>query len=308
VDKDVAPAFDLWKLGTPEPRLICVRVQVFQPETIEEALRVRVEVQDAVAVAGGTEVMPARSQGRRRGPLLDLSRVGGMRDVGDQDLLRLGAGVTCTQLIEQLAEPLPALALAAQTVGSRQIRNRATLGGALALADPSADLLAALLVMGGEVEVASVAGARRVGLEKFFTGPYASNLRDEELITAVHVRPARGPAAYGKIGARNAMARAACAVAVALDLTGRRAAIALAAVGPTPLRAATAEAIASAELPWEQTGPLDSEWLERIGALAARDAAPRSDSRGSSAYKRHAVAILSARVLARAWRGRSEWG
>jgi CO/xanthine dehydrogenase FAD-binding subunit len=290
-------------------------VQVFQPETLDGALQLRLEVEDAIPVAGGTEVMPARNRGRRPGPLLDLSRIGELRqagerdstDVGERDLLRLGAGVTCTQLIEQLDEQLPALALAARTVGSRQIRNRATVGGALALSDPSADLLAGLLVTGSEVEVASVAGARRVGLDQFFTGPHACDLREHELITAVRVRCARGPAAYGKVGARNAMARAACGVAVALDLPGRTAAIALAGVGPTPLRADAAEAVASAELPWEQSGPLDAEWLERIGALAAGEAAPRSDDRGSSAYKRHAVAVLTARLLARAWRGRSAW-
>jgi CO/xanthine dehydrogenase FAD-binding subunit len=282
-------------------------VQVFQPETLAEALQVRLDVKDAVPVAGGTEVMPARNRGKRPGPLLDLSRVGELHDVDERDLLRLGAGVTCTRLIEELAEQLPALALAGQTVGSRQIRNRATLGGALALADPSADVLAALLVSDAEVDVASVDGVRRVSLGRFFTGPHACDLHDDELIAAVRVRSARGPAAYGKVGARNAMARSACAVAVALDLPGRRAAIALAGVGPTPLRAREAEAIASAELPWEDPNPVDAERSERIGALAAREAAPRSDRRGSSAYKRHAVAVLTSRVLARAWRGRSMW-
>lgn len=267
----------------------------------------RLEVDNAIPVAGGTEVMPARNRGERLGPLLDLSRVAGFRDVDGQDFLRLAAGVTCTQLIEKLPDQVPALALAARTVGSRQIRNRATLGGALALADPSADVLAALLASGAEVELSSARGDRRIGLDEFFMGPYECDVHADELIAAVHVRSARGPAAYGKVGARSAMARAACAVAVALDPPGRRAAIALAGVGPTPLRAAAAEAVASAELPWEQPGPLEAGWLERIAALAARDAAPRSDRRGSSAYKRHAVAVLTSRVLARAWRGRSEW-
>lgn len=282
-------------------------MQVFQPEILEQALELRLKVKDAVPVAGGTEVMPARNRGQRPGPLLDLSRVRELRDVQERDPLRLGAGVTCTRLIEELAERLPALALAARTVGSRQIRNRATVGGALALADPSADVLAALLASDAELEVASVGGTRRVGLEQFLTGPYACDLRDDELIAAVHVRSARGPAAYGKVGARNAMARAACAVAVALDLSGRRGAIAFAGVGPTPLRATAAEAILSAELPWEHQSPLDPGWLERIGTLAATEAAPRSDRRGSSAYKRHAISVLTSRVLARAWRGRSEW-
>jgi CO/xanthine dehydrogenase FAD-binding subunit len=289
-------------------------VHVFQPSTLEEALRTRREVPDAVVVAGGTEVMPARNQGRRPGPLLDLSRVPELQSVGegtapeavdDRAPLRLGAGLTCTRLIEELADGVPVLATAARTVGSRQIRNRATLGGALALADPSADLLAALLAIGAEVEASSLAGSRRLALDSFLTGPYACDLRPEELVTAVWVRPARGPAAYAKVGARNAMARAACAVAVVLDLEARSAAIALAGAGPTALRARAAEELVSTQAPWEQAGELDPEFRARVGALAARESAPRSDRRGSAAYKRHAAAILTSRALARAWRART---
>jgi CO/xanthine dehydrogenase FAD-binding subunit len=289
-------------------------VHVFQPSTLEAALRTRREVPDAVVVAGGTEVMPARNQGRRPGPLLDLSRVDELRTVGegtaleaagDRAPLRLGAGLTCTQLIEELAEDVPALATAARTVGSRQIRNRATLGGALALADPSADLLAALLAIGAEVEASSLAGSRVLALDSFLTGPYACDLRPEELVTAVWVRPARGPAAYAKVGARNAMARAACAVAVVLDLEARSAGIALVGVGPTPVRARVAEEFVGTQAAWDQPGGLDTGLVARIGALAARESAPRSDCRGAAAYKRHAAAILTSRALARVWRART---
>lgn len=294
--------------GGVERRLSYGRVQVLQPETLEEALRSRREAPDSVAVAGGTEVMPERTQGRRPGQLLDLSRIGELRAVGDGkpgEPIRLGAGVTCTRLIEELAERVPVLAMAARTVGSRQIRNRATLGGAVALADPSADLLAALLALDGEIELSSFSGTRRLALGSFLTGPFTCDLRPEELVTAVLVAPAVGPAAYAKVGARNAMARAVCAVAVALDLTGRRAAIALAGMGPTTLRAGAAEGRFGAEAPWEQLGDLDPAWLSEVGAQAARDSAPRSDRRGSAEYKRHAAAVLTARALARAWRGRS---
>jgi CO/xanthine dehydrogenase FAD-binding subunit len=80
--------------------------------------------------------------------LLDLSRVPELSAVSEADGVRLGAGVTYTRLLEGLGRGVPVLALAARTIASRQVRNRATLGGALAIADPSADILCALVAPG----------------------------------------------------------------------------------------------------------------------------------------------------------------
>ena len=255
-------------------------------------------------MAGGTEVMPPRNRGQSLGPLLDLSRVDELGVVEDGDPIRLGAGVTYTRQLEELAERLPVLALAARTIASRQVRNRATLGGALAIADPSADILAALVAADAEVELVSEAGMRRLPVEGFLTGPYACDLRDDELIVAVLVPRAAGPAAYAKVGARNAMARAACAVAVVLDLARRTAMIGVAASAPTPVRAPAAEELVAAEAPWDEAGDLDAGWLRGVSALVSDATRPRSDRRGSAAYKRHAAAVLAGRALARAWRGR----
>jgi CO/xanthine dehydrogenase FAD-binding subunit len=279
---------------------------VIQPRSIEEALRVRREVPEAVVVAGGTEVMPLRNRGGRAGPLLDLSRVGELGLVEAGDPVRLGAGVTYTRQLEELAEPLPVLALAARTIASRQVRNRATLGGALAIADPSADILAALVASGADVEVGSLSGVRRVPVFDFLTGPYECDLGPDELILAVLMPRAAGPAAYAKVGARNAMARAACAVAVVLDTARRTAGICVAACAPTPVRATAAEELVAAEAPWDSGGELDPDLVSRVSALMAEATRPRSDGRGSVEYKRHAAAVLGGRALARAWRGPRE--
>jgi xanthine dehydrogenase iron-sulfur cluster and FAD-binding subunit A len=252
--------------------------------------------------------MPVRNRGGRPGPLLDLSRVDELKAVEDGDPIRLGAGVTYTRQLEELAEPLPVLALSARTIASRQVRNLATLGGALAIADPSADILAALVAAGADVELAAAGGVRRLPVAEFLTGPYSSDLGPEELIVAVLVPRAAGPAAYAKVGARNAMARAACAVAVVLDVVRRRAGISVAASAPTPVRAAAAEELVAAEAPWtEESGELDAGWLRKVGALVAQATGPRSDGRGSAEYKRHAAAVLAGRALARAWRERGGW-
>jgi xanthine dehydrogenase iron-sulfur cluster and FAD-binding subunit A len=246
--------------------------------------------------------MPLRNRGERPGPLLDLSRVAELRAVEDGDPIRLGASVTYTRQLEELAEPLPVLALAARTIASRQVRNRATLGGALAIADPSADILTALVAAGAEVELASASGGRLLPVADFLTGPYERDLGGDELIVAVRVPRAAGPAAYAKVGARNAMARAACAVAVVLDTERRAAGIAVAASAPTPVRAAAAEELVADEAPWGSGGELDAGFASRVGALVADATRPRSDGRGSEAYKRHAAAVLGGRALARAWR------
>jgi xanthine dehydrogenase iron-sulfur cluster and FAD-binding subunit A len=246
--------------------------------------------------------MPLRNRGERPGPLLDLSRVAELQAVEDGDPVRLGASVTYTRLLEELEEPLPVLALAARTIASRQVRNRATLGGALAIADPSGDVLAALVAAGADVELASASGVRRLPLVDFLTGPYERDLHADELIVAVRVPRAAGPAAYAKVGARNAMARAACAVAVVLDPARRTAGIAVAASAPTPVRASAAEEHMAAEAPWGSGEELDPGFVLRVGALVAEATHPRSDGRGSEAYKRHAAAVLGARALARAWR------
>ena len=275
-----------------------------RPTSLDEARAARRAVPDAVLVAGGTEVMPARLRGERPGPLLDLSRVPELRETRPGDVWRLGALTTFTRAVEELEAPLPVLGLAARTVASRAIRNRATLGGALAVADPSADVLAGLLAAGARVELAGDA-ARTLDLADFLTGPYATDLGPEEVIAAVHVPAARGPAAYAKVGARNAMARAAVAVAVSLDLADRTAAIAVAAAAPTSVRAPEAEALLAAEAGWDG-GPLDPGVLERVGAAVAAATRPRADRRGSVAYKRHAAAVLARRALARAWAARQE--
>jgi CO/xanthine dehydrogenase FAD-binding subunit len=282
-------------------------VSVIQPQTLGEALGARSDSPEAVVIAGGTEVMPFRNRGERPGPLLDLSRVDELRRVANGGPVRLGATLTYTRVIEELADRFPVLAAAARTIASRQVRNRATLGGALAVADPSGDILAALVASDAEVELASTEAARRLPVAAFLTGAYACDLRSDELITAVILpREATGPGAYAKVGARNAMARAACAVAVKLDPPRRSATIAIAACGPTPLRAPAAERLLAAEAAWTEPGELEPAALARVGRHVAEATRPRSDGRGSAAYKRHAAAVLAVRALRRVWRERME--
>lgn len=257
----------------------------------------------AVVIAGGTGVMLRRNASSSSGAVLDLSRVVGLADAErDGSVLRLGAGVTYTRVIEDLARELPGLAAASRTVASRQIRNRATLAGALVLADPSGDALAALAASDAEVEIHGSAGARRVPAATFVRGPGSADLGPDELVAALLVPRADGPVAYAKLGARNAMARAVCGVAVALHPEDRAVGVAVVGATPAPVRAREAEAQLAAAVDWSAPGALGADLLEDFAAGVRRALEGAiGDSRGSAAYRRHVAGVLARRALARAW-------
>jgi CO/xanthine dehydrogenase FAD-binding subunit len=246
--------------------------------------------------------------------VLDLARVPELAVWDREDgRLRVGAGITYTRAIAELAGDLPGLAIAARTVGSPQIRNRGTIGGNLGSASPAGDCHPPLLAMGAEVEVASTAGRRRVPLDEFFTGPKESALGPDELILAVWVPAATGPQQFAKIGTRNAMVIAVCSFALVLDPERGRVGTGIGSAGPTPLPATEAErfleGVLDSEGLWASRAPVGDRAGARFGALVAAAARPIDDVRGTAAYRVHALGVLARRTLAWAWdeyrRGRS---
>lgn len=275
----------------------------FQPTTWEEALAVKAERPDAVPIAGGTDVMVELNFDRRRpGALLDLTRVAELGEWSrDNGRVRLGAGVTYTRLIDELTPELPGLAIASRTVGSPQIRNRGTVGGNLGTASPAGDAHPPLLATGAVVEAESIGGRRSIPIAEFFTGPKRSALEAGELIAAVVIPAATGPQQFSKIGTRNAMVIAVASFAVALHPAERRVGTGIGSAAPTPRRAAAAEALAAAELDWDNRGPLDPDLAQLFGALVAGTADPIDDVRGTAAYRRHTLAVMARRSLGWAW-------
>jgi CO/xanthine dehydrogenase FAD-binding subunit len=282
-------------------------VDFLQPKSLREALEVKAERPEALPIAGGTDVMVELNFDRGRpAAILDLTRAAELaawdRDGGR---LRVGAGVTYTRAIDELAAVLPGLALAARTVGSPQIRNRGTIGGNLASASPAGDCHPPLLAGGAEVELVSLAGTRRLPVQEFFTGPKQSALRDDELIAAVYVPAAAGPQQFAKIGTRNAMVIAVCSFALALDPERRSVGTGIGSAGPTPLRATEAERflldVLDDEGLWESRAPLGGAAAARFGELVAAAARPIDDVRGTAAYRVHALGVLARRTLAWAW-------
>jgi CO/xanthine dehydrogenase FAD-binding subunit len=276
-------------------------MEFLQPTKWREALEARAEHPGALPIWGGTDVMVELNFNRSRPEvLLDLTRVASLAEWGTDDgWVRIGAGVTYTRAIAELADRLPGLALASRTVGSPQIRNRGTIAGNVASSSPAGDALPPLYACGAEVELESVRGARRVGLEDFVTGPKRNQLADDELIAAVWAPSARGPQQFAKVGTRNAMVIAVCSFALALE-PGRVGAC-IGSAAPTPRRAQEAERFAAEALDWDGGAPADGAVLARFGDLVASAASPIDDVRGSAAYRRHALGVLARRTLGWAW-------
>jgi CO/xanthine dehydrogenase FAD-binding subunit len=283
-------------------------MEFLQPRSLPEALAVKAERPEAVPIAGGTDVMVELNFDRRRPEVvLDLTRVPELAGWSRTDgAVRVGAGVTYTRMVAELADDLPGLAIAARTVGSPQIRNRGTIGGNLGSASPAGDCHPPLLAVGAEVEVASASGGpRRVPVDSFFAGPKKSALGPEELICAVHVPAATGPQQFAKVGTRNAMVIAVCSFGLALDPPRGRVGTGIGSAGPTPLRAPEAEAflqgVLGSEGLWESRGRLEEAAVGRFGELVAGAARPIDDVRGTAAYRVHALGVLARRTLAWAW-------
>ena len=257
-------------------------MEILTPRTLPAALELKAEHPEALPIQGGTDVMVALNFDRSRPEaVINLNEVSELRGWRRENgSLRLGAGLTYAEAMgKELAGLLPALAEAARTVGSPQIRNRGTIGGNLATASPAGDALPPLHVEAAEVECVSVRGARRVPLGDFVTGVKRNALAPDELIAAVWVEPSGLPQTFMKVGPRNAMVIAVCSLAVS---AGDELRASFGSAGPRPVlvRAPRSEAASFPDLVAAASSPID-------------------DVRGSAAYRRHALRVLAARALER---------
>lgn len=279
-----------------------------QPTSWSEALAMRAERPDALAIAGGTDVMVELNFDRRRpGALLDLGRVEELREWSvDDGRVRLGAGVPYARVIDELGTQLPGLAMASRTVGSPQIRMRGTVGGNLGSASPAGDAHPPLLAADAVVEVGSAArGTRLIPAAEFFTGVKRNALEADELIAAVLVPVATGPQQFSKVGTRNAMVIAVSAFACALHPDRQAVGTGIGSAAPTPRRALEAEEFLAGELAdaglWDSRAELPDSLARAFGERVAAAASPIDDVRGSAAYRRHSLSVMARRAVTWAW-------
>ncbi len=247
--------------------------------------------QGATPLAGGTDLMVEVNFGHTRPDhIVSLRRI---EELKEWEGSRIGAGVTWRRL-EQDAPT--ALAQAARTVGSPQIRNAGTIGGNLGTASPAGDGHPFLAAVDAEIELTSLRGRRRVMWSDFFTGVKRTCRQPDELITAVHLRdhlPDRQ--GFAKVGIRSAMVIATVCCVVTRDESGRTT-VALGSVAPTPMRARRAEEMISAE-----RSPSEAA-LNEFQRLVSEEVRPITDHRSTAEYRRHAAGVVARRLLERCLR------
>jgi aerobic carbon-monoxide dehydrogenase medium subunit len=274
------------------------------PRTVDEALAILGEFgEDARVIAGGTALVTMlRQRLVRPACLVSLRDVTGLdRIEAVNGAVRLGALVTHREAETSavVKERIPVLAETFRRVATVRIRHMATVGGALAHADPNQDPPVTLLALGARIQIRGAGGARELPVDGFFRDYYESALAPGEIVTGVTVPvpPAGSGTSFVKFLPRTADDYATVAVAAVMTRDGdrcREAHVALGSVGVTPLRGSAAEAMLTGERVSERL-------LEAAGEAVKAGVDPLSDHRGSAAYKREMAAVMVRRALTQAW-------
>jgi CO/xanthine dehydrogenase FAD-binding subunit len=276
---------------------------VTTPRSLEAALSALANDPNAHLLAGGTDLMVEINAGHRRpGSVIALSRVPELRSISTTNgVLRIGAGVTYADCARQPISDLhPALAAAARTVGSPQIRNAGTIGGNVGTASPAGDTLPVLAALDAQIELTCVDGSvRLVDWKDFFVGVKRTSRKADELITAVTVPVLDSRQDYLKVGTRNAMVISVAGLALVINFTDKDVRVGLGSVGPVPLRATKAEQWVTEHIDWDSRKIDDPRTYETFGAMVAEAAKPITDHRSTADYRRHAVGVMAQRALMR---------
>ena len=271
---------------------------------LSDALEQLSAASDVTLLAGGTDLMVDLNFGRKR-PLrvVAIDRIQELAVLDRNGHIRMGAGVTYTRMLSEDSGSV-ALREAARTVGSPQIRNAGTLGGNIATSSPAGDTLPVLSALDATVVLRSKAGERRVKFTEFMTGPKKNVRRGDELVVAAEWDDAGPAQTFMKVGTRNAMVIAVAGLALVVDRARRRVGVGLGSCGPTIIRATAAEQFAAGLLEahgWERHLEPSGAELNEFGRLVASASRPIDDVRGTAAYRRHVLAVMGARALARVW-------
>lgn len=275
-----------------------------EPETIRQACQLLKEYGDQARImAGGTDLVIKMKRGLVSPKhVIDIKKIPDIRGVEKtREGVWIGAATSLADVADApgLQEGLSMISRAALSIGSTQVRNRATIGGNICNAAPSADMAPGLLVAEAVASVSGPESAREVPLASFFTGPGTTRLAEGEIVTRLYIPlpPETRHMVYIKHGPRRSMDCAVVGVAVALDVDStssicRDVRIALGAVAPTPVRAARTEKLIEGKT---FTG-LD---YEAIGARVREEISPITDVRASAEYRSDMVSILTIQALER---------
>lgn len=289
--------------------MLLPKFEFHAPTTVDEVCQIMAEYgARAKVLAGGTDLL-VNMKKKLLSPqrLVSIARIEELKKVDSSSRgLKIGSCLTVsdTASSDVIGKRWGALCAGAKALGSPQIRNLATIGGNLGTASSAADLPPSLMAYGARVVLKSHAGERTMPLEEFFIGSKRTKLADDEIIYEIQIdEPASySGAGYESLGVRSCQDIKIVNVAsfIALDGPGgiiSSARIVMGCVGPTHVRASSAEQFLIGEKPTD-------EIFAKAGDLARQDATPRGDaySRASAPYKKDMVRALTIRTLSAAWK------
>ncbi len=270
------------------------------PRTLGEAMRaLAAHGEDAKLLAGGQSLLPLlKLRLAQPGLLIDLGRIPGLNGISRQNgKIVIGALATHTQIDSSklLKKSCPLLAETAREIGDVQVRNRGTIGGSLAHADPSADWPAAILALGGELRLRGPRGARRVAAEEFFVGALTTVLESNEILTEIRVPESgrRCGSAYLKMAQQaSGFAIVGVAVALRIDAKGRceDIGIGVTGLGDKPFRARAVEARL-------RGNNLTPKLVEASAAQVADGIEPLEDLHAAAPFRAHLARVYAARAI-----------
>ncbi len=276
--------------------------QYLAPRGLEEAAVLMAEhAGSAQLLAGGTDLLIFMRNGRKSPDfIIDAKKIPELTRVQlDADRLTIGAAVSCRTIWEhpEIAERFPALTDAATLIGGIQIQGRATFGGNLCNAAPSADTVPPLIVYGAIAHIISARGERDVPVEEICTGPGRTSLAPDEILVSLSIPapPANSGAAFLRFIPRNEMDIAVANAAARVDLddsgaTFKTARIAIGAVAPTPLFVEAAGAALSGK-------PVNDASISDAAKIARDASTPINDMRGTIEHRKQLVEVLTTRAL-----------
>lgn len=279
---------------------------VLIPRNVDQLVEVFQEHPQAKLLAGGTDYMvEVNLHGRKPETMISLRQVKELTEWSvrpGQSRITIGAAVPYADMEHgEIARLVPALAQAARTVGSPQIRAVGTLGGNLGTCSPAGDSLPVLAALNATIHVIGPEGYRDIDFVDFMVGVKKNSLQPSEFVHSVSLPIIEGWQGYAKVGTRNAMVISTASACLVRDIDEGIVTIALGSVGPTIIRAYSAEAWLMKSTSLRAGAELDPTVAQEFGRRVSLESRPIDDHRSTADYRRHAVGVLAQRLLTRSF-------
>ena len=278
---------------------------VIVAKELNTALAALREHHDARLIQGGTDLMVEINFNHvKPTTMISLRDVASLRTIrGDQTgTLSIGSGVPYSVIEgEPVLSEIPALAQAARTVGSPQIRAAGSLGGNLGTCSPAGDTLPVMFALDAMIHLNTLDSTRVVSIHDFMTGVKRSVRQHDEIITSIDFPIINGWQGYSKVGVRNAMVISVASACLVADHENANVRIALGSVGPTIIRCREAEAWLKSSQNLSAGQSISLDVANEFGRRAAGESSPIDDHRSTAQYRRHAISVLASRLLRKAY-------